>query len=120
MEQTTFEDGSSMNQRPSLSSKRARSETSLYESLDAVDRSEWKHRVLIALMIGLGIEVTMWFDGTLRKPAASNHAMMIGTAPVVVATITLATIKLRNEMSKNTQTILRAIAKLNSKSKRPL
>ena len=107
-----------MNTIPSLKLKKTRLQTFIREALDAVDPSEVKNRVLIALAIGGGIEVAIWFDAGLRKSAASNNAIIIRAAPIILSTLTVTAVKLRNEMKRNTRTILRAIAEFDFKSMR--
>jgi hypothetical protein len=84
-----------MNTIPSLKLEEARSEASVREALDAVDRSEVKHRVLIAAVILGVIPVALWLDAALWKSPATNNAINIRTVAVIVAMLTVATMKIR-------------------------
>lgn len=104
--------------KTSVEPKQAKSEASIHEALDAVDRSEVKSRVLIAFVIAGVIALAIWFDAAVRNSVAPNNAIIIRAVAVIVAMVTLIAVRLRNEMTKNTQAILRAIAELDSKSRR--
>lgn len=107
-----------MNKSPSVESNQGRSEASIRRALDAVDRSEVKSRLLIGLVIVGVVALAIWLDAGLRSSAVPDKATISRAVAVIVAMVALATLKLRNQMTKNTQAILRAIAELDSKSRR--
>jgi hypothetical protein len=107
-----------MNKSPSLKLVTAGSEASIREALDAVDRSEVKKRVLIALFIGGVIAEAIWLGAALRKSAAPHNAIIIRAVALIVSIQTVAAVKVGNEINKNTRTILQAILGSDSKSKR--
>ncbi len=107
-----------MNKTPSGKSEQPKPEASVRDALDAVDRSELKGRVLIAFVIAGTIALAIWFDVAIRNSVAPTNAILIRAVAMIVAMLTLATVRLRNEMSKNTRAILRAIAEIDSSTKK--
>jgi hypothetical protein len=107
-----------MNTTPAGKPEQPKPEASIRDALDAVDRSALKGRLLIAFVIAGAIALAVWFDLAARNSVAPTNAVIIRAVAIIVAMLTLATLRLRNEMSKNTRAILRAIADLHSNTTR--
>jgi hypothetical protein len=103
-----------MNNTPSGKSEQPKSTASVREALDAVDRSELKGRLLLAFVIAGAIALAIWFDLAVRTSVAPTNTIITRAVAMIVVMLALATVRLRNEMSKNTRTILRAIAEIDS------
>jgi len=98
--------------------ERPASEASIRRALDAIDKSELKGRVLNACVIAGALAVAVWFDLAARNSNTPAVEMTIRAVAILVAMLTLIAVKLLNRMNKNTQTILRAIAEIDSKTRR--
>jgi hypothetical protein len=87
-------------------------------ALDAVDKAQRRDRLLLALVVVGVAAAAVWFDLAARRTMASSTEILVRAVAVLVAMLTLITVRLSNTMNRNTQNILRAISELDSKLRR--
>lgn len=90
-----------------------REEASVLATLNAADRSEIRSRVYVGVFIAGAVGLVVWFYTYLWSCVVSNTAIVFGMVAVIAA---MATWKLKDQMTKNTRYILRAIAELDTES----
>lgn len=108
----------SMSENPLGKPQQGEAESSIRQALDAVDKAQRRDRLLLGLVIVGAVAAAIWFDQMVRNSTAASAEILAGAVGVLVAMLTLITVKLRNIMNKNTRSILRAIGELDSKLKR--
>jgi len=88
----------------------------LGQTLDAIDRSEKRHRALLYLAIAGCVGLAIWFDRSLQSPATPLATMMERGVALIVVMLALVAVRLQQTMRRHTQMILRAIAELGRKA----
>lgn len=88
----------------------------LRETLDAVDRSEMRHRALLGLVVAGCVGLAIWFDYSLHSSTTPLATVVERGVALIVAMVVLVAVRVQQTMRRNTQMILRAIAKSGRKA----
>jgi hypothetical protein len=88
----------------------------LSKTLDAVDRSEMRHRVLLYLVTSGCVGLAIWFDRSLQGSTMPLATVLERGVALLVAVIVLIAVRIQQTMRRHTQMILRAIAELGRKA----
>lgn len=88
----------------------------LKAALDAVDRSETRHRVLLGLVIAGCMGLAFWFDYSLKSSTTPLATVAERGVALIVAVVVLVAVRIQQTMRRNTQIILRAIAESGRKA----
>jgi hypothetical protein len=88
----------------------------LRATLDAIDRSEVRHRALLGLVIAGCVGLAIWFDYSLQSSTTPLATVVERGVVLIVAIVALVAVRVQQTMRRNTQMILRAIAELGRKA----
>jgi len=88
----------------------------LRKTLDAVDRSELRHKVLLSLVVAGCVGLAIWLDHALQSSVTPLAVLLERGIALIVAILALVALRLQQITRRQTQMILRAIAELGRKA----